>query len=332
MKKIIVILALTLVFSQRAQSQSQQEQPLITELGSALVDGLFTSKKKQKKLERLQFVKDSTRNVTVTRGIFVSDSIKKVALDNQHKEENRLKELKELEEKRKYEWDYVGITPHSFTFNKTIVGYFVGENTDLPRIAMDIFSDSTATTKIGSVKLSQILPTEVFDVLAYNYYHKRYLIKSAKGNRICLIGEDVMYYQNWGKGHGTTLTTEYTAPKVLAQEKLILDNYRLKVKNALLTVTKLEAINNKHLVNMVNAFGVVVEQKYDTNKFTKVEKVTYKQLIQKLELQLDEINSELAKKVGYNKTLRGLLDIPDINKQMEIEHAYTDYSYYTLNW
>ena len=72
--------------------------------------------------------------------------------------------------------------------------------------------------------------------------------------------------------------------------------------------------------------------KYDTNKFTKVEKVTYKQLIQKLEVQLDEINSELAKKVGYNKTLRGLLDIPDINKQMEIEHAYTDYSYYTLNW
>lgn len=326
MKKKLLLLAITFTFVQQIQAQTTQD---LLEIGTSL----FGSSKKQKKKDRENFVIDSTNNAVAInkkkREIFVKDSLLNIEFVNRQKKE--IKE-KELEEKRKYEWDYVGITPHSFTFNKTIVGYFVGENTDSPRIAMDIFSDSTATTKIGSVKLSEILPTEVFDVLAYNYYHKRYLIKSAKGNKICLINEDVMYYQNWGKGKGTTLTTEYIAPKVLAQEKLILDNYRIKVKNALLTVTKLEAINNKHLVNMVNAFGVVVEQKYDTNKFTKVEKVTYKQLIQKLEVQLDEINSELVKKVGYNKTLRGLLDIPDINKQMEIEHAYTDYSFYTLNW
>lgn len=229
-------------------------------------------------------------------------------------------------------WNYADITPYTFTFNKTIVGYFVEENIDSPRIAMNIFSDSTATTKIGSVKLNEMLPTEVFDVLAYSYSNKLYLIKSNKQNKIYVIHEDVMYYQNWGKGNGTTLTKKYTNPQVLAQEKLILDNYRLKLKNALSTVTKIETINNKHLVNMINAFGVVVEQKYDPTKFTKEEKVTYKQLIQKLKLQRDEINTELDKKVGYNKTLRGLLDIPDINKQLQVEHAYTDYSYYAVNW
>ncbi len=85
----------------------------------------------------------------------------------------------------------------------------MGENTSSPRIAMDIFSDSTATTKIGSIKLSEILATEVFDVLAYNYNSNLYLIKSTKENKICVIHEDVMYYQNWGKGNGTTLTTNY---------------------------------------------------------------------------------------------------------------------------
>lgn len=229
-------------------------------------------------------------------------------------------------------WNYADITPYTFTFNKTIVGYFLEENMDSPRIAMDIFSDSTATTKVGSVKLNEILATEVFDVLAYNYNNKLYLIKSNKQNKICVIHEDVMYYQNWGKGNGTTLTKKYTNPQVLAQEKLILDNYRLKLKNALLTVSKLEAINNKHLVNIVNAFGVVVEQKYDINKFTKEEKVTYKQLIQKLKLQRDEINLELEKKIGTKKTITELIAITDINKQLQIEHAYNDYSYHTLNW
>lgn len=229
-------------------------------------------------------------------------------------------------------WNYADITPYTFTFNKTIVGYFVEENIDSPRTSMNIFSDSTATTKIGSVKLNEILPTEVFDVLAYNYNNKLYLIKSTKQNKIGIIHEDVMYYQNWGKGNGATLTKQYINPQVLAQEKLILDNYRLKLKNALLTVSKLEAINNKHLVNIVNAFGVVVEQKYDPTNFTKEEKVIYKQLIQKLKLQRDEINTELERKIGAKKTITGLIAITDINKQLQIEHAYNDYSYHTLNW
>ncbi|TDW51579.1 hypothetical protein EV144_101255 [Flavobacterium sp. 270] len=229
-------------------------------------------------------------------------------------------------------WNYTDITPKTFIFNKTIVGYFIEEYKDSPRIAMEIFSDSTATNKIGSIKLNEIIPTEIFDVLAYSYKDKLYLIKATKDNKICLIHEDVMYYQNWGKGNGLTLTKDYTKPQILAKEKLILDNYRLKLKNALSTVSKLEAINNKHLVNMVNAFGVVVEQKYDPNKFTKDEKIIYKQLIQKLKSQNEEIKTELEKKIDSKKTLTELISITDINKQLQIEHAYNDYSYHTLNW
>lgn len=229
-------------------------------------------------------------------------------------------------------WNYTDITPYTFTFNKIIVGYFIEDNIDSPRIAMNIFSDSTATIKIGSVKLNDILPTEVFDVLAYNYSNKLYLIKSSKQNKIGVLHEDVIYYQNWGKGNGTTLTKKYTNPQILAKEKLILGNYRLKLKNALSTVSKIEEINNRHLVNMVNAFGVVVEQKYDPTKFTKDEKIIYKQLIQKLKSQNEEIKTELEKKIDSKKTLNGLISIPDINKQLQIEHAYNDYSYPTLSW
>lgn len=232
----------------------------------------------------------------------------------------------------KIKWDYTNITPRSFTFNKIIVGYFIEENKNSPLITMDIFSDSTATSKINTVKLSEILPTEVFDILAYSYYDKLYLIKSFKDKKIYLIREDVMYYQNWGKGNGIRLTKDYTKPEILAKEKLILDNYRLKLKNALTTVSKIEAINNKHLVNMVNAFGTVVEQKYDPTKFTKEEKVIYQKLIQKLKSQNEEIKTELEKKIDSKKTLTELISIPDINKQLQIEHAYNDYSYHTLNW
>lgn len=233
---------------------------------------------------------------------------------------------------KEIKWDYTNITPKTFIFNKTIVSYFIEENKDSPRITMDIFSDSTATTKIGSIKLSEILPTDIFDVIGYSYKDQLYLIKAIKDKKISIIHEDVMYYQNWGKGNGLTLTKDYTNPQILAKEKLILDNYRLKLKNALSTVSKLEAINNKHLVNMVNAFGVVVEQKYDPTKFTKEEKVVYKQLIQKLKLQHEEIKMNLEKKIDSKKTVTELISITDINKQLQIEHAYNDYSYYVLNW
>ena len=229
-------------------------------------------------------------------------------------------------------WSYTDITPREFIFNKTIVGYFIEENKDSDRIAMDIFSDSTATNKIGSKKLSEILPTEIFDLLAYSYKDQLYLIKAIRDNKVYLIHEDVMYYQNWGKGNGLALTKDYTKPQTLAKEKLLLDNYRLKLKNALSTVSKLEAINNKHLVNMINAFGVVVEQKYDPTKFTREEKNVYKQLIQKLKSQNEEIKAELEKKIDSKKTLTELISITDINKQLQIEHAYNDYSYHILNW
>ena len=241
-----------------------------------------------------------------------------------------IQQTKSQNSKEQIKWNYTDVTRRTFTFNKAIVGYFVQENIDSPRIKIDIYLDSTATTKIGSIKLSEILPTEVFDVMGYN--KNLYLIRSAKDKKIFVIDEDVMYYQNWGKGNGTTLTTDYTKPQILAKEKLILENYRLKLKNALSTVTKVEAINNKHLVNMVNGFGVVVEQKYDPTKFTKEEKVTYKQLIQKLKLQRDEINIELDKKIDSKKTLNSLISVTDISKQLQIEHAYNDYSYYTLSW
>ncbi|MBZ4037298.1 hypothetical protein K6T82_21235 [Flavobacterium sp. 17A] len=232
----------------------------------------------------------------------------------------------------KIKWNYTDYTPKTFTFNKAIVNYFVEENKDSPRLSMDIVSDSTASTKVGSIKLSEILPTEVFDVSAYSYSDKLYLIKSNKDEKIYMLHEDVMYYQNWSKSNGTTLTKEYTKPQTLAKEKLILENYRLKLKNALSTVSKIEAINNKHLVNMVNSFGVIVEQKYDPAKFTKEEKVIYKQLVQKLKIQHEEIKTELEKKIDSKKTLTELISIPDINKQLQIEHAYNDYSYTASNW
>jgi hypothetical protein len=328
MKKKLLLLVITFSFALQTQAQSAQEL-----FGAGV--SLFGSSKKQKKIEREKFVIDSTNNAVAAnkkkRETFVRDSILNIEYVNR---QNALIKAKELEEKKKTEWyyDHYLENPYSFTFNKTIVSYFVGENIDSPMIAMDIFSDSTTTKKIGSIKLNQILPTEVFAVMAYNSYNNEYLVKSKKDNKICVINENVKSYQNWGKVNGAVLTTEYINPDILAKEKLIVSNYRLKLNNAKSTVAKLEAIHAKHLYQRVNSSGVVVEKGYKVDKFTVQEKVTYKQLIQKLKVQRDAINIELDKKVGYKKTLRGLLDIPDISKQMEIEHAYNDYSYYALNW
>lgn len=236
------------------------------------------------------------------------------------------------ENNKKIKWDYTNITPKTFIFNKTIVGYFIEENKDSPRINLEIFSDSTATTKISSIKLNEILPTEVFDVLAYSYYDKLYLIKSSKDKKIYLIHEDVMYYQNWGKGDGATLTTKYTNPQVIAQKKIALDSYRLKLNGALSTVSKLEAIHSKHTYNQVNKFGTVVGKVYKVEEFTPQEKITYKQLILKLEKQKNTLDEDLAKKIGNNETVRDLLENIDIKKQLQVEHSYTDYSYYALEW
>lgn len=232
----------------------------------------------------------------------------------------------------KIKWDYTNITPNTFIFNKTIIGYFIEENKDSPRINLDIFSDSTATTKISSIKLNEILSTEIFDVLAYSYYDKLYLIKSSKDKKIYLIHEDVMYYQNWGKGNGATLITKYTNPQVIAQRKIALDSYRLKLNNALATVNKLEAIHSKHTYNQVNKFGTIVGKVYKVEEFTAQEKITYKQLILKLEKQKNILDEDLAKKIGNKETVRDLLENIDIKKQLQVEHSYTDYSYYALEW
>lgn len=229
-------------------------------------------------------------------------------------------------------WNYTDITPKTFIFNKTIVGYFIEENKDSPRIAMDVFSDSTATNKIGSVKLSEILPTEIFDVLAYSYKDQLYLITATKDKKICLIHEDVMFYKNWSKVNLSTLTTDYINPQIIAQNKLLLNNYRIKLNNALITVNKLEAIHSKHIYKRVNQLGVVIAEGYDKDKFTAQEKVIYKQLILKLEKQKISLDDDLEKKIRNKETVRGLLELKDISKQMQVEHAYTDYSYYALNW
>lgn len=167
MKKTLLLLAITFTFVQEIQAQTTQD---LLDVGTSL----FSNSKKQKKKDRENFVIDSTNNAVADnkkREFFAKDSLLNVDFVNREKGEIK---AKELAEKKEQAWNYADITPYSFTFNKTIVGYFISENTSSPRIAMDIFSDSTATTKIGSVKLSDILATEVFDVLAYNYYNKLY--------------------------------------------------------------------------------------------------------------------------------------------------------------
>lgn len=324
MKKTLLLLAITFTFSQQIQAQTTQD---LLQVGTSL----FGGSKKQKKKDRENFVIDSTNNAVDNkkkRELLVKDSLLNIESVNRQKE---LIKTKELAEKTKLEWNY-DITPSSFTFNKIIVGYFVEGNIDSPRIAMEIFSDLTTTTKIGSVKLSETLPTEVFDILAYNSYHASYLIKSEKDNKICVIHEDVISYRNYGKGKGARLTNDYISPQVIAQKKLLLDSYRLKLNGALSTVSKLEAIHSKHIYKKVNQFGVVIAEGYNTDKFTKQEKITYKQLIMKLDKQKDSLDADLAKKIGDKETVRGLLEVSDVSKQLQVEHAHTDYSYYALNW
>ena len=327
MKNTLFLFILTFAYMQSLQSQTTQD---LIGVGSSI----FGSSKKQKKKDREQFVIDSTNNAIIAkkkRDLFVKDSLLNVEKLNRQKEEIK---AKELAEKKKQEWsyDHYKENPYSFTFNKTIVGYFVGENMGSETIEMSIFSDSTSTTKVGSIKLMEILPSEVFDVLAYNTYNRLYLIKSTKDNKICIIEEEVMSYQNWGKGNGATLTVKYINPQVTAQKKLALENYRVKLKNALSTVLKLEAIHGKHTYNETNQFGTVVGKVYKVEEFSPQEKITYKQLILKLEKQKNSLDENLAKKIGNKETVRGLLENIDIKKQLQVEHAYTDYSYYALEW
>ena len=271
MKKTLLLLVLSFIFTQQTQAQITAGD--IIGVGSSLF-GNIKAKKEQKKLERQKFVNDSLENlkdIAERRANFVKDSLTRVAEKKRESEKILLE--KKLAEEREYMWDsrHYKENPKAITFNKIVVGYF--DEGDTEDASMNIYSDSTTTKKIGYVVLKNIPSTEVFDILAYNTYTQRYLIKSRKDNKICRIDESIMYYQNYSKGNRETLITEYIDPQIAMQEKLLLSNYRLKLNNAIATVNKLEAINNKHLVNMVNMYGVVVEQRYDTDKFTAQEKV-----------------------------------------------------------
>lgn len=323
MKKTLLLLAITFTFAQQTQAQTAQEL-----IGAGI--SLFGSKK-QSKRERAEFVKDSTTQANIKkrekRESFVKDSI---ANDKEltYKKQEDLKN--ERTQRQQEAWDYHRENIDLLTFNPKVVGYFILENKNEKSI--DIYSDSTATTKIDSIQLNKILPTEVFKVIGYNYYRQKSLLKSLKDNKIYVMFDKVMNYQNYSKAFGERLMKEYTNPQVVAQKKILLDNYRLKLNGALSTVAKLEAIHSKHMYKKVNQFGVVIEEGYNKDKFTAQEKVIYKQLILKLSKQKDSLDADLTKKIGNKETVRGLLEIKDISKQLQVEHAYTDYSYYALNW
>ena len=325
MKQNLLLLVLSFIFTQQIQSQVTTGD--LISVGTSL----FGSSKKQKKIDREKFVRDSINNATTAttekRRVFVRDSTLNAEVVSR---KNR-----EIEtEKSRHIWFYVSEqdnNTYAFTFNKTIVGLLDKGSDTYADIV--VYSDSTkrTTTKIDSIKLSQIVPTQIFDVLAYNSVDDLELFKSRKDNKLYVLPQNIFYHTERSSSAVTKLTTEYTDPQIAIQEKMLLSNYRLKLNNAISTVTKLEAINNKHLVNMVNAFGVVVEQKFDVSKFTAQEKVTYKQLVIKLEKQNNELSVDRDKKIG-KKTLENMTETPDWNKRSRIEHALSDYAYYALNW
>jgi hypothetical protein len=320
MKKTLLLLAITLIFADQGQAQVSNDQIF------AIGKSLFSGSKKQKKLEREKFVRDSTNNVIVKnkekRKFFVKDSI-----ENVQEIERKNKLIAEKKERMKWYVYTDSDNKRAYTFNKVVISDFISGNRSKSDLVMDIFADTNTTEKIGSVKLIDIPSTEIFDVIAYNDYEKRFLLKSRKDGKICVIYEKVMSHIIFINGVPKLLVTEYVDPQIIAKQKLELTNYRVNLDNALLTVRKLEAINNKHLVNMVNAFGVVVEQRYDKNKFTAQEKVTYKKLILLLEKQKKSLDENLEKEIGNKMNVRGLLGNADISKQLEVEHAYRDYSY-----
>jgi hypothetical protein len=339
MKKTLLILTLTLIISQQLQSQS------LFDIGSAMISSSKSSKK-QKKIDRENFVIDSTRNVTETRVAFVNDSIQKVALKNQRKEETR---LKELEEKRKQEWNFSECgkcKENPFTLDQTIVKYFVAnvydkensssfgvhrwekdsdvyyktkvDSAKTSMISMEVFTDSTTTTKVGTLKLTQILPTEIFVMVAsknvemtdYKDSEKLVMIKSLKDNKIYVINDEVFNFRDYHYTSGGSVVKLYTNPQVLAQEKLAVANYKAKQKLALSTMDKMIAIQNKHIFQERNIFGQVIKEYYDASKFTKLERTTYNQLLGKLESQYEILKKEKDQKIGRRTVYDLLGDLP----------------------
>lgn len=262
----------------------------------------------------------------------------------------------DLLENKRHEWNYSECgkcKENPFTFDQTIVKYFVANVYDkdnrnsfgasqdendndeqynakvdkakIAMISMEVFSDSTTTTKIGTVKLTQVLPTEIFVMLAFKEYNGLKMIKSLKDKKIYVIKEYAFNFRDYHYTSGGSIIKMYTDPLALQKEKSALANYRAILNNAIITVNQLEAIQKKHTFQRVNQYGHVISTHYDTTKFTKMEIVAYKQLLKKLKAQRENVITKNKDKIGSKSLQYDLLDIPDYGKQTKIEDAYQTY-------
>ena len=318
MKKILLLLTLTFIVSQQLQSQS------LFDIGSAVI-GSAKSKKAQKKIDRENFVIDSSRNVIVNREkreIFVIDSINKVTFENQRNEKIR---LDSLAEQNRNGWLFEideKVKENQYTINQlTVKGLianvydkenrnFDSESKRLNAISVEVFSDPTTTTKISTIKISQIPPNELFLVIAYKNFKSQEMLKSLKNNKIYLISEYASNFQYRDDNSVSTIKKQYTNPLALAQEKLAVANYKTKQKLAISTMDKMIAIQNKHIFKERNIFGQVIKEYYDPSKFTKLEKITYNQLLAKLKSQHEILKKEKDQKIGRRTVYDLLGDLP----------------------
>lgn len=363
MKKTLLILTLTLIFSQHLQSQS------LFDIGSTVI-GSAKSSKKQKKIDRESFVIDSTNNAienSKKREIFVRDSVT----------ENRLVEAKKKEQLKYISWLYSCdkckfkqyiVNPKSSIAIIKIISEKGGsfgverrqdekynyidsdekyksniEEAKLRTLSVEIYSDTTATNKTGVINLAELPLDEVFVEVAYKrienenitIYANTYsvnenhlvMLKSVKTNKAYVIRNYA--YNFYDEVSKSGLFKNYTDPLIITKEKEEVVNFKIKLKSALSTIEKMIAIQNKHIFIKRNKFGEIVEQYYDPSKFTKVERVTYTQLFTKLESQNKIIQEEQYKKIGSG-TLHGLLsDLPigdtSFGDIMTIDHASRDF-------
>jgi hypothetical protein len=264
--------------------------------------------------------------------------------------------IQEVQEKKRSEWNYSECgkcKENPFTFDQTIIKYFIAniydkdnwntygasqdendsdedyklkvDNAKKEMISMEVFSDSTTITKIGTVKLIEILPTEIFVMLAFKESSGLKMIKSLKDKKIYVIKEYAFDFRDYHYTNGGSIIKMYTDPLALQKEKLAVANYRTILNNAIITVNQIEAIQKKHTFQRVNQYGHVLSTYYDTTKFTKIEVVTYRQLLKKLKTQRENVITKNKETIGTKSLQYDLLDIPDYGKQTRIEDAYQTY-------
>ncbi|WP_289666013.1 hypothetical protein [Flavobacterium panacagri] len=262
----------------------------------------------------------------------------------------------ELLEKKQNEWNYsycVNCAENPFTFDQTIIKYFIANVYDKDNrnsfgasrdendsdeeyktkvavaktaiISMEVFTDSTASKKIGVVKLNQILPTEIFVMVASKEYYGQKMLKSLKDKKIYVINDYAFDFRDYHYTSGGSVVKKYTDPQALQKEKLAVANYRIMLNNAVSTVNQIESIQKKHTYQRVNQYGHVIATHYDTTKFTQLEVVSYKKLLKKLKEQRENVITKNKEKVGNKSLQYDLLDISDFGKQTRIEDAYQTY-------